>query len=61
MDAKRAPQPDWATVRYMISCIQYAGRITDDYDRVLMVRAWRRSVRRVAVRVVRRGAGWVLD
>ena len=37
MDAKRAPQPDWATVRYMISCIQYAGRITDDYDRVLMV------------------------
>lgn len=36
MDAKRAPQPDWATVRYMVAAIQYAGRITDDYDRVLM-------------------------
>lgn len=37
MDAKRAPQPDWATVRYMIASIQYAGRITDDFDRILMV------------------------
>ena len=38
MDAKRAPQPDWATVRYMVASIQYAGRITDDFDRILMVR-----------------------
>jgi hypothetical protein len=38
MDAKRAPQPDWPTVRYMTASIQYAGRITDDYDRLLMVR-----------------------
>ena len=37
MDAKRAAQPDWPTVRYMIAGIQYAGRITDDFDRLLMV------------------------
>ncbi|KAI3432720.1 hypothetical protein D9Q98_004263 [Chlorella vulgaris] len=36
MEAKRSPQPDWATVRYMIASIQYSGRITDDYDRLLM-------------------------
>lgn len=38
MDARRAAQPDWPTVRYMIADIQYAGRITDDFDRLLMVR-----------------------
>jgi hypothetical protein len=42
MDAKRVPQPDWPTVRYMIASIQYAGRITDDCDRLLMVRRQRR-------------------
>lgn len=36
MDAKKAPQPTWETVRYMISCIQYGGRITDDFDQLLM-------------------------
>ncbi len=40
MDARRAAQPDWPTVRYMIADIQYAGRITDDFDRLLMVRGW---------------------
>jgi hypothetical protein len=36
MDAKKAPAPTWETVRYMISCIQYGGRITDDFDQLLM-------------------------
>lgn len=36
MDAKKAPQPTWETVRYMISVIQYGGRITDDFDQLLM-------------------------
>ncbi len=36
MDAKKASQPTWETVRYMISEIQYGGRITDDIDQLLM-------------------------
>lgn len=36
MDAKKAPGPTWETVRYMVSCIQYGGRITDDFDQALM-------------------------
>jgi hypothetical protein len=36
MDAKKATQPTWDTVRYMISVIQYGGRITDDFDQLLM-------------------------
>mmetsp|Transcript_5388 Transcript_5388/g.12712 ORF Transcript_5388/g.12712 Transcript_5388/m.12712 type:complete len:4322 (-) Transcript_5388:507-13472(-) len=36
MDAKKASQPTWETVRYMISSIQYGGRITDDFDQLLM-------------------------
>lgn len=36
MDAKKASQPTWETVRYMVSCIQYGGRITDDFDQLLM-------------------------
>nr|Q39575.1 RecName: Full=Dynein gamma chain, flagellar outer arm [Chlamydomonas reinhardtii]7KZM_C Chain C, Dynein gamma chain, flagellar outer arm [Chlamydomonas reinhardtii]7KZN_C Chain C, Dynein gamma chain, flagellar outer arm [Chlamydomonas reinhardtii]7KZO_C Chain C, Dynein gamma chain, flagellar outer arm [Chlamydomonas reinhardtii]8GLV_AD Chain AD, Dynein gamma chain, flagellar outer arm [Chlamydomonas reinhardtii]8GLV_AX Chain AX, Dynein gamma chain, flagellar outer arm [Chlamydomonas reinhar len=36
MDAKKAPQPTWETVRYMISAIQYGSRITDDFDKLLM-------------------------
>ncbi len=36
MDAKKASQPTWETVRYMISAIQYGGRITDDFDQLLM-------------------------
>lgn len=36
MDAKKAPAPTWETVRYMISCIQYGGRITDDFDQLLI-------------------------
>lgn len=33
---RRAPQPTWETVRYMVSVIQYGGRITDDFDQLLM-------------------------
>lgn len=36
MDAKKAAQPTWATVTYMVSAIQYGGRITDDFDQLLM-------------------------
>ncbi|CAG9462434.1 unnamed protein product [Pedinophyceae sp. YPF-701] len=36
MDAKKAQQPTWETVRYMISVIMYGGRITDDFDQLLM-------------------------
>uniref|UniRef100_A0A061RL16 Flagellar outer dynein arm heavy chain gamma n=1 Tax=Tetraselmis sp. GSL018 TaxID=582737 RepID=A0A061RL16_9CHLO len=36
MDAKKANQPTWETVRYMISQIQYGGRITDGFDKLLM-------------------------
>jgi dynein heavy chain len=31
-----APGPTWETVRYMVSVIQYGGRITDDFDQALM-------------------------
>jgi len=36
MDAKKAPAPTWETIRYMVSVIQYGGRITDDFDQLLM-------------------------
>lgn len=36
MDAKRASAPTWETVRYMVSAIQYGGRITDEFDKLLM-------------------------
>ena len=36
MDTKKAAAPTWATVQYMVSKIQYGGRITDDYDQLLM-------------------------
>ena len=36
MAARKISSPDWPTLRYMISTIQYGGRITDDRDRDLM-------------------------
>ena len=36
VDAKKAAGPTWETVRYMVSQIQYGGRITDDLDKLLM-------------------------
>jgi len=36
METKKATQPTWETVRYMISVIMYGGRITDDFDQLLM-------------------------
>ena len=37
MEVKRIKDFTWAPIRYMISEIQYGGRITDDWDRRLMV------------------------
>jgi dynein heavy chain len=34
--ARKAPSVDWAAIRYMVSTIQYGGRITDARDRRLM-------------------------
>jgi dynein heavy chain len=36
MAARRSVAPDWPTLRYMVSSIQYGGKITDDRDRELM-------------------------
>ena len=36
MDAKKLNSPTWPTVTYMISQIQYGGRITDPFDELLM-------------------------
>ena len=33
MEAKKAKEVTWTTVRYMVADIQYGGRITDDMDR----------------------------
>jgi len=36
MDTKKLPSPTWPTVTYMVSSIQYGGRITDGFDELLM-------------------------
>jgi dynein heavy chain len=36
METKKSKEVTWSTVRYMVSDIQYGGRITDDWDRFLM-------------------------
>ena len=35
MDVKKSA-PNWSTIRYMVSTIQYGGRITDGFDQLLM-------------------------
>lgn len=34
--SRRASSPDWSTLQYMISAIQYGGRITDERDKAIM-------------------------
>jgi dynein heavy chain len=36
METKKSRDVTWSTVRYMVAEIQYGGRITDDWDRILM-------------------------
>ena len=36
VDSKKAPAPRWDTIRYMVAVVQYGGRITDEYDKLLM-------------------------
>lgn len=57
MDAKKASQPTWETVRYMISVIQYGGRITDDFDQLLMDTYAEKYFHPGVLQVGRRGGG----
>lgn len=36
IDVKKAVGPTWETIRYMLGTIQYGGRITNDFDQLLM-------------------------
>ncbi len=36
MEVKRALTPAWDMIRYMVSVVQYGGRITDEHDKLLM-------------------------
>jgi len=53
VDAKRAPVPTWETVRYMVAAIQYGGRITDEFDKLLMQTYAERYFHQVAARARR--------
>ena len=36
VDGKKAPAVGWDTIKYMVAVVQYGGRITDEYDKLLM-------------------------
>ena len=57
MDAKKASQPDWPTIRYMVATIQYGGRVTDDFDRALLDVYAERFYHEVGGRLGREGGG----
>ena len=50
VDAKKAPAPGWDTIKYMIAVVQYGGRITDEYDKLLMDTIAERYFQQVAPR-----------
>ena len=62
MEAKKSKEVTWTTVRYMISEIQYGGRITDDWDRLQMnvfaEKFFRQEVRAGGRREERRCGAW---
>ena len=36
VDGKKTPVIGWDTIKYMVAVVQYGGRITDEYDKLLM-------------------------
>ena len=35
-DIKKTAAPGWDTIKYMVAVVQYGGRITDEFDKLLM-------------------------
>ena len=50
VDVKKAPAPGWDTIKYTIAVVQYGGRITDEYDKLLMDTLAERYFQQVASR-----------